>query len=562
MGPTIFASSADFKRLKTRANLAEWLGITDKKLRYLLYVLPEASRYESFEIAKRDGTARRIDAPCKALKSIQRTLLKALVDLSPPSGVAKGYVRGLSTYDHARLHRGKRFVILADLADFFPSITFPRVRGALMAPPLELTAEVATCVAQLCCKGGMLPQGAPTSPVLSNLICRSLDHRLLALARRYRMTVSRYADDICFSTSQSSLPSGIVQVSGTASFPGAEFKAVIEKCGFALNERKFKVRDRRTQQMITGLVVNRRVRTPRRWRRQLRVLLHLVSKYSEKKAAKIAAGWSRPSASRRGFISLPQVIRGKTNYAQFIDRVAGGTFAEALFRNYPTSRSLIPRPLGGVRFRLLAEGKTDLLHLEVALKALQRSGKFYDLSPRYRNFDGDKGDVELYKTLQRIAKSDIPELTIGVFDCDNSKLMSTLGLQPGEFERLGASVYALCLAPVPSLVGKPFCIELLYPQGQLTQITPSQRRIFLPAEFDESTGVSKDGVYRRAHPKSSAVIVSDVVTRIIDGFSSLLSKAEFAEMVHAEIAPFDSMDFSGFEGTFSAMQRIVDEHLF
>lgn len=440
-----FSSSAlAFKRLQTRAELADWLGVSDKRLRYLLYALPDAKKYESFSISKRNGSSRRIDAPSQALKQIQRAIHAALVELAPPSGIAKGYVVGRGIAEHAKLHRGKRFVVLADLADFFPSITFPRVRGALMAPPLSLPPEVATCVAQLCCKDGALPQGAPTSPVLSNLICRALDHRLISIGRRYRMSVSRYADDICLSTSHPRLPPEVVAVSGGVAVPGVALVAAVEDAGFALNATKFKVRHRRAQQMVTGLVVNKRVGMPRRWRRQLRVLLHLVSSRGIDGAGSIASKWTSPTASRQGFKSLAQVIRGKANFSKHLDQLTGGTFSSTLFRNYPAARSLIPRPIDGVQFRLMGEGETDLLHIEAALEALQQSGEFYDLAPRFKNFEGNKGDVELLKTLERIANSDIPELTIGVFDCDNSKTLSQLRLAPGGSQG-SAPVFTRCV---------------------------------------------------------------------------------------------------------------------
>jgi RNA-directed DNA polymerase len=548
----------EFLALSTRQDLAEWLGISDRGLRYILYTLDSSRKYATFTIKKRRGGDRKIDAPHPALKHLQHKLLTALYEVAPASGIAKGYVKGRSIVDHAKLHRHQRFVILADLRDFFPTITFPRVRGALLAKPLLLHPSVATCVAQLCCKDGVLPQGAPTSPVLSNLICRSLDHKLLRLAKSRHFATSRYADDICLSTSQRQIPHEIAFVDNGRWVAGNSLVNLIKSCGFELNDAKFKVKDAKARQLVTGLVVNDGVALPRLWRRQLRVLLHLVQRYGENRAAEIAAAWTNPSASRHGFTSIEQVIRGKSHFAQYVDSRCGRKFSDALFRSYPTQRHLLPRPLYGTPFRLMTEGKTDILHMQAAFNSFISHNEFTYLKPRFLNFPGETGDVELLKTLYRIAKSDIPELTIGVFDGDNPKLMKDTGLCHGNYVRLGSNVFAICLASSLASEDVPFCIELLYPREILCAMTSDSRRVFLPDEFYTATGLSLDGIYRRDKPKARAVLVSDQVTRVSDGYSSLLTKASFAEMVFNGVAPFDNMSFDGFAPTFRLIGSIVD----
>jgi RNA-directed DNA polymerase len=559
MGPlSLSVRAQEFLALSTRQQFASWLGVTDRDLRFVLYVLDSDRKYRSFKIKKRNGSDRLIEAPHPALKILQRKLLAVLSEIAPASGIAKGYVRGRSTIDHAWLHRHRKFIVLADLQQFFPTITFPRVRGALLAKPFSLNSAVATCVAQLCCKDGVLPQGAPTSPVLSNLICRSLDHKLLALAKNHRLSVSRYADDICLSTSRPQIPAGIAVWNGTCWTAGDELRSVVSSCGFELNHQKFKVRRCDTTQLVTGLVVNQGVSLPRRWRRQLRVLLHIVKKHGEKHAGDIARTWTNPAASRQGFVSLEQVIRGKSHFAQYVDFRCDRTYSSSLFRSYAGLRRLLPRPLKGFPLRIMAEGKTDLLHIEAAHRSFISRGEFTHIRPRFLNFSGDSGDVELLKTLNRIAKSDISELTVGIFDCDNPKFMKDAGLSPGGYVQLGANVFAACLAPPPHLVGAPFCVELLYERAQLCAMTVDSRRIFLPDEFDESTGLSLDGVYRRSVPKAKSLVVSDQVVRELDGYSSLLSKADLATFVHQGISPFDAMKFEGFSPTFALVDKLID----
>lgn len=550
--------TASFLKLGSRPDLATWLGLSDRELRYILYVLKPDQKYQTFTIKKRSGGDRVIEAPHAALKALQRKVLGAICEIAPPSGLAKAYVSGLSIVDHAWLHRRQKHVILADLSDFFPTITFPRVRGALLSKPFELTPSVATCVAQLCCKDGVLPQGAPTSPALSNLICRSMDHALLNLARKHRFRVSRYADDICFSSSQSTIPDELAVEMGGVWSAGLALEAAVQKGGFVLNSSKFHVRGQETTQLVTGLVVNDGVSLPRWWRRQLRVLLHLMKRYGDEKAGEIAATWTNPSASRQRFTSIEQLIRGKTHYARHIDFRCGRVYSEALFRAYPEQRRLLPRPLNGTPVRLMAEGKTDLLHIEAAYRFLHKNSEFAHIRPRFVGFPGDTGDVELMKTLGRIAKANIDELTIGIFDCDNPKFMAENGLSPGGYVQLGSHVFAACLAPPEALVGKNFCIELLYMREELCAVTSDARRVFLPDEFDKVSGVSLDGMYKREHPKKSALIVSDKVVRLSDGYSSSLAKADLATLIHKEVSPFESMNFEGFRPTFRLIEGIVD----
>src|SRR5207237_8311575 len=96
-----------------------------------------------------------------------------------------------------------------DLADFFPSINFGRVRGMLMAPPYGVGAPAATVLAQLCCSENGLPQGAPSSPMLANMVCGRLDGELTALARKFHATYTRYGDDITISLRRYDFPEEI-----------------------------------------------------------------------------------------------------------------------------------------------------------------------------------------------------------------------------------------------------------------------------------------------------------------------------------------------------------------
>ena len=188
------------------------LGFSYEKLKKAVYPKP---RYRSFVISKRNGSARVIDEPLKELKSIQRKILSYLESISgQPHSCVHGFVIDRSIVTNAQQHCNPRVkhILNIDLENFFPSITFKRVRGALRKHPFYFSHPVASLVAHICTREGVLPQGAPTSPFISNVICRGLDRDLKKLARNNRAEYTRYADDMTFSfahPSKEKLPGNI-----------------------------------------------------------------------------------------------------------------------------------------------------------------------------------------------------------------------------------------------------------------------------------------------------------------------------------------------------------------
>ena len=200
---------AQFLKMQERNDLADLLNIPRKKLTHLLYVRKVENCYHTFFIPKRSGGEREIAAPDVELKSIQKNLANKLQqyrdscrkerDASP--NIAHAFERKKGIITNARIHRNKRFVLNIDLEDFFGSIHFGRVKGYFEKNNyFRVSREVATVISQLCCYEGKLPQGAPTSPVISNMVCEILDYKLLQIAKKYKLDYTRYADDLTFST--------------------------------------------------------------------------------------------------------------------------------------------------------------------------------------------------------------------------------------------------------------------------------------------------------------------------------------------------------------------------
>jgi retron-type reverse transcriptase len=284
---TLLVDEAQLDRLNlpswcTEAEVARALGLTVKQLRYHA-IHRDASRiyhYVTFTIPKRSGGRRQILAPKKKLKAIQRKLLRLLVKDLPLSDHAHGFREGRSIRDNAVAHVGRAVVLRLDLVDFFPSVTFGRVRGLFVA--LGYSYPVAATLAALVTESVRQPvdiegvlyhvpvghrhcvQGAPTSPGICNAIACKLDHRLAGLARSAGFAYSRYADDLTFSGDD---PDRVPWLLRRA-------REIVGEEGFQVNEKKTHVARKGARQRVTGVTVNEVAGLSRSERRRLRALLH------------------------------------------------------------------------------------------------------------------------------------------------------------------------------------------------------------------------------------------------------------------------------------------------
>ena len=272
-----------FRTLQTGRDVAALLEVSYSDLTYHLYRRPLALRYKRFSISKKTGSKRIISAPVSALKILQKKLNYILQMIYTPKACVHGFVRGRSVLTNAQTHVRRGTILNIDLYEFFPSINFGRVRGMFMAPPYNVPEKAATVLAQLCCFDGHLPQGAPTSPVVSNMVCGKLDSDLFRLARRFRCTYCRYADDITFSTTRNKLPSPLGRLihddESTSAEVGELLRSTIENNGFHINFAKTRIQGRGTRKEVTGLVVNRAPNVQRKYVRQLRAVIYAINKF-------------------------------------------------------------------------------------------------------------------------------------------------------------------------------------------------------------------------------------------------------------------------------------------
>ena len=266
----------------TEAELAAALDLDVKALRSFSThsARDRRAHYVTFAIPKRSGGERLIMAPKTRLKRLQRQLNALLVTKLPVSEYAHGFLGGHSVRTNAEPHVGKNVILRLDITDFFGAIHFGRVRGLLIA--FGYGYSVATVLAALMTEAvrqpvmigetrffppvgpRVCPQGAPTSPGLSNAVVVKMDRRLAGLARRYGFAYTRYADDLTFSGND---------VAGAHALRLLATR-VVEEEGFAVNERKTQVRRNGSRQMVTGVVVNDVLGLSRQDRRRLRAAIH------------------------------------------------------------------------------------------------------------------------------------------------------------------------------------------------------------------------------------------------------------------------------------------------
>lgn len=306
-----------FFALRTRQDVAKLLDVDDSRLVYHLYIVSQSKKYTIFYIPKKSGAYREITAPATALKIIQHKLNQVLQCVYQPKPSVHSFVPSRSIVSNAEMHCGKEWVFNIDLKDFFPSINFGRVQGMFKAIPYERNQTVATVLAQICCFGNALPQGAPTSPIVSNMICAKMDAQLQRLAKKHRCFYTRYADDITFSTSLRVFPYALARVDSTGQVEvGDELLQIIQENGFEINSSKVRLQRKNRRQEVTGLTTNEKPNVKRRFVRQIRAMLYAWDHFGLDAAEQeFLAHYDKKHRSPvKGPPSFKKVVKGKIEF--------------------------------------------------------------------------------------------------------------------------------------------------------------------------------------------------------------------------------------------------------
>lgn len=324
----IRSEAKQLRNLKDLADLINKIGvdefgvlkhrISEEQLKHFSLASISPKRYKTFQISKKSGGQREINAPCKQLALLLYLINILLKSVYIPHPAVMGFTEGRSVADNARMHIGHHYVFNIDLKDFFSSIPQARVWKRLQLPPFNFPQSIANVLAGLCCHTNaegtcnVLPQGAATSPLLSNAICDNLDRRLCGVAKRFGLHYSRYADDVTFSSMHN--------VYNENSDFRLEIQRVIEGQGFTMNERKTRLlRDGRRQE-VTGLTVNKDVNVSRKYISDLRWILRVWEKEGYAKAySKFYPKYKKEKGYiKKGEPIMENVIGGKLNYLRMV----------------------------------------------------------------------------------------------------------------------------------------------------------------------------------------------------------------------------------------------------
>lgn len=451
-------------------DLAALLKYDPKSLSYITYKLP--NRYTHFTIPKSSGSARSIAAPREELKALQAKVSELLQvcihnmneDLNITSSLSHGFMKGHSIMTNADNHRKKRFVFNIDIENFFGSIHRGRVFGFLTKNKnFLLQPKVARALAQIVCHDDALPQGAPSSPIVSNLIGHLIDMRLVNLAKKLGCTYSRYADDITFSTNKKDFPSDIAQQSSADIWlPSAKLEKIVEKCGFKLNPKKTRMQYKESRQTVTGLVVNRKINPPATYRHTVRAMAHTLfnsgqfqvnEKHSDK-AIKVPGTINQLNGMLSYIYMVDNFNRLKiTSNSSMRAEDIKHTAIEKVHSDFLFYRSFY----GNAQPTILCEGKTDNIYLTCAIKRLASSYstlaesdakgkvtlkvsffKYSDMTHRLLDLYGGTGDIgELIKRYTKCCskykKHPFKHPTIIVVDNDegSQKIFNALKVTTG-----------------------------------------------------------------------------------------------------------------------------------
>lgn len=384
-------------------DLATLLGYKPSSLAYIIYKIPDEKKYTTFEVPKKNGELRSIQAPVPRLKTLQQHLSRllqecdneiaelAIPDLENKNSaeikriklkreLAHGFKRNRSIYTNALVHKNRRFVLNFDLEDFFPSINFGRIVGYFIRNHhFGLHRDIAVMIAQIACHEGKLPQGSPCSPVISNLIAHLLDVRLVQLARKYGCSYSRYADDITFSTNRKQFPPEIAFSDSNGISLGREIHDQVRRTGFAIKQAKTRLRYRDARQTVTGLVVNQKVNVRSEYYRYARAMAHRFFQFGEYEVPSILSPMDRfdePPAKQlhkdpyrlEGILQFIHHARDRYDQRDLREKQDNPTATWRLFSDFLYFKHFgtLNKPV------IISEGVSDPIYLKLAIKSLAK----------------------------------------------------------------------------------------------------------------------------------------------------------------------------------------------
>lgn len=376
-----------------REEVARLIRVNLKEITYVLYKTKVENAYVSFEIPKKNGEPRVIDKPNDKLKWIQRKLSEKLYKIHSDyitqngikTSVSHGFEKNKSIITNAYRHKNKKYLLNIDISDFFSSFNFGRVQGYFYkSREFMFTKEVATIIAQLVCYKGKLPQGAPTSPIISNLIFNIVDLQILALAKKYKLNYTRYADDMSFSTNDKVFEKEYLNFI-------QELSELLVKNGFEINQNKTRLEYCSSKQEVTGLTVNNKINASRKFIKKTRSMANQLYKTNSFQIDG-EDGTLNQLEGRFSFINQLDWLNNKLEYRTTKKKtnkkfISGLNTREKQYQYFLFYKYFF-RP---TKPTIVTEGKTDILHIKSALM------KYCDRYPKLITKDADgKYEFKVY----------------------------------------------------------------------------------------------------------------------------------------------------------------------
>lgn len=376
-----------FEKIENIDDFSKLIGISKKSLTYVVYKIGINNAYNNFDIPKKNGGTRNISAPNKRLRKIQKKLADKLWESQEEffkrNNIAHAFIKNRGIISNARIHRNKKIVLNVDIEDFFHSFNFGRVYGFFLKDKdFELPNDVAKMIANLTCYKGCLPQGAPTSPIITNLICRIMDVRILKLAKKFKLDYTRYADDLTFSTNNKDFCNNKNKFL-------KKLRNEIRRSGFRINKKKTRIQYENMRQSVTGVVVNKKLNVSTNYYKETRAMAnHLYRNgifYIDGKEGSIGR-----LEGRFAFINQLDKYNNNigVNYREIMSNNLEHQKNILSLENNQGKKTMIYKSnkrereyqkfifykyfYGNSKPTIVTEGKTDILYLKAALKNLYK----------------------------------------------------------------------------------------------------------------------------------------------------------------------------------------------
>lgn len=373
-----------FKSLKDFEDIANMLEIPTKKL-WKILITSKEQNYSTFVIKKRNGNDRTIYAPKKNLSIIQKkfSMVLALVYANHPN--SHGFIKGRSIKTNASKHVQQNYVLNFDLENYFENINFGRVRSMFIYY-FGFNNTVSSTLANICCHyKGFLPQGASTSPIISNIISYKMDRELSKMAAKNNCIYSRYADDITFSTNRESFPKRVASLRNNTISLSNEIQSIVKRNGFLINDSKTRLSNKYERQTVTGITVNEKLNVNRKYIRRVRSILHSIEKNIDEIEIAKSMFNEKYKFHQRKSSSVPDmfdVLRGMISYIGQIKGKEDSVFVKL-----------------AKRYNKILEDNKELNHPYIRLPISKRKfqqDNTYVIESLYYSFsfdDGEKHDV-------------------------------------------------------------------------------------------------------------------------------------------------------------------------